>query len=108
MTVPRKSELFQDDLYPDTAGDVPSLTAEEWIGGKNAPPKMISLKDGYKPAKKLGGSKVMSKPISSAAKSAGGNTAGLQAEIDALKLSLKEKDDEIKQLKTRLAKYESE
>lgn len=47
MTVPRKSELFQDDLYPDTAGDVPSLTAEEWFAGRNAPPILISLRDGY-------------------------------------------------------------
>jgi coronin-1B/1C/6 len=107
MTVPRKSELFQDDLYPDTAGDLPSLTAEEWIEGKNAPPKMISLKEGYKPAKKLGGSRVVSKPIgSSTAKNSGGDITGLKAEIETLKLSLKEKDDEIKRLKTQLAKYE--
>ncbi|ESO01082.1 hypothetical protein HELRODRAFT_112879 [Helobdella robusta] len=42
MTVPRKSELFQDDLYPNTAGDIPALTAEEWISGKNAPPVLVS------------------------------------------------------------------
>lgn len=54
MTVPRKSELFQDDLYPDTLGDVPSLTAEEWVTGKNADPILISLKEGYKPTKKTG------------------------------------------------------
>ena len=47
MTVPRKSELFQDDLYPDTAGDVPALSADEWISGKNANPILISLKGGY-------------------------------------------------------------
>lgn len=28
--VPRKSELFQEDLYPDTQADVPALTADEW------------------------------------------------------------------------------
>lgn len=49
MTVPRKSELFQEDLYPDTLGDTPALTAEEWIEGKDAEPNLISLKDGYKP-----------------------------------------------------------
>lgn len=49
MTVPRKSELFQEDLYPDTLGDTAALTAEEWIGGRDAEPILISLKDGYKP-----------------------------------------------------------
>lgn len=52
FTVPRKSELFQDDLYPDTAGDVPALTAEEWIGGEDAEPLLISLKEGYQSTKK--------------------------------------------------------
>ncbi|KAF6768674.1 hypothetical protein AHF37_06268 [Paragonimus kellicotti] len=52
FTVPRKSELFQDDLYPDTIGDVPALTVEEWIGGKDADPILISLKDGYVPKTK--------------------------------------------------------
>ena len=49
MTVPRKSELFQEDLYPDTIGDTPALTADEWVGGRDAEPILISLKDGYKP-----------------------------------------------------------
>jgi len=110
MTVPRKSELFQDDLYPDTPGDAPALTAEEWIAGKNATPIYISLKDGYKPSKKLGGSKVVAKPIAStgAAASKATGDAALLTEIEALKITLKEKDEEIAQLKTRLAKYESE
>ena len=37
-----QSELFQDDLYPDTAGDVPALTADEWAQGKNADPILVS------------------------------------------------------------------
>ncbi|TPP60830.1 Coronin [Fasciola gigantica] len=49
FTVPRKSELFQDDLYPDTIGDTPALTAEEWMAGKNADPVLISLKEVYVP-----------------------------------------------------------
>lgn len=49
FTVPRKSELFQEDLYPDTLGDTASLNADEWIDGKDAEPILISLKDGYKP-----------------------------------------------------------
>lgn len=41
-----QSELFQDDLFPDTQGDEPSLTADEWLEGKDADPKLISLKPG--------------------------------------------------------------
>uniref|UniRef100_A0ABI8A3Z4 Coronin n=9 Tax=Boreoeutheria TaxID=1437010 RepID=A0ABI8A3Z4_FELCA len=51
MTVPRKSDLFQDDLYPDTAGPEAALEAEEWFEGKNADPVLISLKHGYIPGK---------------------------------------------------------
>ncbi|VDM51854.1 unnamed protein product [Angiostrongylus costaricensis] len=36
--VPRKSDLFQHDLYPDTRSTVPPLTAEEFMEGKNAVP----------------------------------------------------------------------
>ncbi|KAJ1524470.1 hypothetical protein ONE63_010966 [Megalurothrips usitatus] len=52
MTVPRKSELFQEDLYPDTAGDTAALSAEEWMDGKNAEPILVSLRDGYTSTKK--------------------------------------------------------
>lgn len=51
MTVPRKSDLFQEDLYPDTAGPDPSIDADEWFSGKNGEPILISLKDGFAPTK---------------------------------------------------------
>ncbi|KAL8198986.1 UNVERIFIED_CONTAM: Coronin-6 [Gekko kuhli] len=51
MTVPRKSDLFQDDLYPDTPGPEPALEADEWLSGKDAEPLLISLRDGYVPVK---------------------------------------------------------
>ncbi|KAJ8393921.1 hypothetical protein AAFF_G00054540 [Aldrovandia affinis] len=51
MTVPRKSDLFQDDLYPDTAGPDCALEAEEWFQGRNGDPILISLKHGYVPGK---------------------------------------------------------
>nr|XP_013807906.1 PREDICTED: coronin-1B-like [Apteryx mantelli mantelli] len=38
MTVPRKSDLFQDDLYPDTAGPEAAMEAEEWVAGQTAGP----------------------------------------------------------------------
>lgn len=44
MTVPRRSELFQEDLYPDTLSDESAVTAEEWIEGGDAEPILVSLK----------------------------------------------------------------
>ncbi|KAJ1168858.1 hypothetical protein NDU88_000771 [Pleurodeles waltl] len=51
MTVPRKSDLFQDDLYPDTAGPEPAMEADEWVAGKDADPILVSLREGYVPTK---------------------------------------------------------
>ncbi|XP_060118651.1 coronin-1B [Heteronotia binoei] len=51
MTVPRKSDLFQDDLYPDTAGPEAAMEAEEWVAGKTAAPILISLREAYVPTK---------------------------------------------------------
>ncbi|XP_029735516.1 coronin-1C-A isoform X2 [Aedes albopictus] len=47
MIVPRKSELFQEDLYPDTLADEASISAEDWISGSDADPQLVSLKGGY-------------------------------------------------------------
>ncbi|XP_072444036.1 coronin-1C isoform X1 [Chiloscyllium punctatum] len=51
MTVPRKSDLYQDDLYPDTPGPEAALEAEEWFEGQTKDPILVSLKDGYVPGK---------------------------------------------------------
>jgi hypothetical protein len=45
--VPRKSDMFQDDIFPDCFSGEPSLTAEEWFSGKNAEPKTRSLAPGF-------------------------------------------------------------
>ncbi|XP_055332723.1 coronin-1A-like isoform X2 [Paramacrobiotus metropolitanus] len=44
MIAPRKSGLFHEDLFPDTAGPTPALTTEEWLNGNDAKPVLISLK----------------------------------------------------------------
>ena len=47
--VPRRSENFQDDIYPPTFGLSPAMSPSEWFAGKEAiPPKisMASLFDG--------------------------------------------------------------
>jgi len=52
FNVPRKSDIFQDDLYPPTFSGEPSLSASEWFGGKNAEPKLVQLSPGYVAVKK--------------------------------------------------------
>lgn len=49
-----QSELFQEDLFPDTQGDEPSLSADEWLKGQDADPKKISLRpEGDKASSKI-------------------------------------------------------
>jgi len=45
--VPRKSDIFQEDLYPDTYAGEPSLTASEWKSGTDAEPKTRSMAPGF-------------------------------------------------------------
>ena len=43
--VPRKSELFQEDIYPDARSDQPALSASEWFSGKVVSgPTLISMR----------------------------------------------------------------
>ncbi|XP_070785777.1 coronin-2A [Enoplosus armatus] len=47
MIVPRKeSGIFQEDLYPMTAGNQAAMTAQEWLLGINRDPVLMSLKPG--------------------------------------------------------------
>uniref|UniRef100_A0A8D0GW63 Coronin n=1 Tax=Sphenodon punctatus TaxID=8508 RepID=A0A8D0GW63_SPHPU len=46
MIVPRRSESYQEDIYPMTAGAQPALTAQEWLSGVNKGPVFISLRPG--------------------------------------------------------------
>ncbi|KAG0083321.1 Coronin-like protein crn1 [Podila epicladia] len=47
FTVPRKSDSFQADLFPDCVGDEAALSADAWFGGETANPKLISLEKGF-------------------------------------------------------------
>jgi WD40 repeat protein len=52
FNVPRKSDIFQDDLYPPTFSGEPTLSSSEWFSGKNGEPKLIQLSPGYVSVKK--------------------------------------------------------
>jgi len=49
--VPRKSDVFQDDLYPPTFSGEPTVNAEQWASGKSGEPKLTQLKPGFEPPK---------------------------------------------------------
>jgi len=51
FAVPRKSDIFQDDLYPPTFSGEPTLDAEDWCSGSNGKPKLCSLAPGFVPPK---------------------------------------------------------
>ncbi|KAJ8388250.1 hypothetical protein AAFF_G00135110 [Aldrovandia affinis] len=48
MIVPRRSESYQEDIYPMTAGNQSALTAAQWFAGLDKDPVLISLKPGCK------------------------------------------------------------
>jgi len=89
FTVPRKGDIFQDDLYPPTFAGEPSLDGHEWLEGKNAPPKMTSLAPGF----------VAPKPK---------DTSFQTVQISEKTLSDKELRDENEKMKKRIAHLESE
>ncbi|CEP61652.1 coronin LALA0_S03e07734g [Lachancea lanzarotensis] len=51
--VPRKSDSFQDDIYPDAPSGVAALTSDEWASGKSVEGPLLfnlsSLYDGSEP-----------------------------------------------------------
>ncbi|XP_061616532.1 coronin-2B isoform X2 [Phyllopteryx taeniolatus] len=53
MIVPRRSDTYQEDIYPMTAGTEPALSATEWLSGIDREPVLMSLRDGYNRPNKL-------------------------------------------------------
>jgi len=43
--VPRKSDVFQADLFPDTYAGIPALTEDQWLSGDNKEAPKTSMKD---------------------------------------------------------------
>lgn len=103
--VPRKSDMFQDDLFPDTFGGEPSLTADQWVSGQNAEPKLVSLAPGFQaPARPAQEFTPQKQVIEEGPK----NENELRAEYEKLKnrvayleAELVKKDARIKELETK-------
>jgi len=45
--VPRKSDIFQDDIFPDCRSDEASISHEKWFAGENGHVKTKSLAGGF-------------------------------------------------------------
>ncbi|XP_012680106.1 coronin-1A [Clupea harengus] len=105
MTVPRKSDLFQEDLFPDTIGPEPSVEADDWFNGKDGQPILISLKDGYVASKPKEFKVIKSLLATTASTSphSQGDNSGLQA----LQAEMKEMKATIEELTKRVSELES-
>ncbi|NXN55042.1 CORO6 protein, partial [Rynchops niger] len=95
---PPQSDLFQDDLYPDTPGPEPALEADEWLSGKDAEPILISLRDGYVPVKNRE-LKVVKKNILDSKPPPGPRRSHSACEPDVSRPALEEVLEEIRALK---------
>jgi len=90
FTVPRKSDIFQDDLYPPTVSGEPSLESADWFAGKNGEPKLVTLSPGFIAPKSK-------------------DTAFKAVEVESPKASNpKELQDENDKLRKRVAQLEAE
>jgi len=124
FTVPRKSELFQDDLFPETASDQPAISADDFFDGKNAKPLTISLKDGVKSSNKAilqvqkksnvldkmpanRASQAVAAEVAAPALPPGFDPQGILDDMRKLKLIVKAHERRIKTLEERLSQYES-
>ncbi|KND02664.1 uncharacterized protein SPPG_01749 [Spizellomyces punctatus DAOM BR117] len=106
--VPRKSDAFQTDLYPETIGPEPALTVDEFFAGKTAQPKLISLETGFTaaPAKEF----VTTAPVVEAGAEKLPSTEKeyqdayhtLRKDNDDLKNQLSQRDARIRQLEAQL------
>jgi len=90
FTVPRKSDMFQKDLFPDAYAGVPALSASEWLGGQNKDAPKMSLN----PKDRQGGAAV--KEVAFKAKK---SPADLQRELDAANKRIAELEAQVAKLK---------
>jgi len=97
--VPRKSTMFQEDIFPPTREDRAYLSAERWFAGENPSLSKFSLKDGYVPPARSEMAAVESaSPVAEADKPPEGEKALLKA--------WHAQKEEIKLLKAQLASAE--
>jgi len=85
--VPRKSDIFQADLYPDAYAGVSAMESADWLGGTNKPPVRLAM------APQKGG---------------GSNQPARTASALVVKKSAAEYEEEIRVLHEQIAKLTAE
>jgi len=101
FTVPRKSDIFQDDLYPPTFSGEPSLTADAWAKGSDAEPKMCSLGPNFvarKPAEASFKAVEVASSKTVSPKELEAEVEKLRNRVSYLEVELTKKDARIKEL----------
>ncbi|RYH24690.1 hypothetical protein EON65_16560 [archaeon] len=85
--VPRKSDGFQEDIFPDTFSGEPSHTADDWVSGSDQPPQLTKLN----PA--AGATSPSSRTASRIASFR--SASSLQTELDKAQARIKELEDRL-------------
>jgi coronin-1B/1C/6 len=68
-TVPRKSDAFQDDIFPDCSSSTPAHSSDEWLAGSSKLPKTMSLNPAFASRNgNTGGAKMKLKTVASVSK----------------------------------------
>jgi len=105
--VPRKSDLFQSDLYPDTYAGVPSMTAADWTSGENKPiikrsmkPGSVVPSGGAAAESKFNTGSSSSSSSSSDSSSSGPSASAGDAALQSALARIKELESELAKLKT--------
>ena len=86
--VPRKSEQFAEDIYPDTYAGVPMMESSDYLAGSNKDPATRSMRPDAQVDNSV---KVTMKSVKSAAQ--------LEKELDAAHLRIKELEELVAKLK---------
>eukprot|EP00039_Didymoeca_costata_P017985 m.331632 g.331632 ORF g.331632 m.331632 type:complete len:468 (+) comp16770_c0_seq1:2765-4168(+) len=104
FNVPRKSSQFQEDIFPPTREPVSTVTADEWMGGKNGEIRLISMKDGSK--KGSAAPSMAASGSGSAAAGSSSGSSGAPTDVASLTKAYHDHVAEIKELKAKLGKME--
>jgi len=100
--VPRKSELFAEDIYPPARGDEPNITKEKWFAGENATPKLVNLEGGFVATTKTVGSFTQqAETKEEAPKDLKAAYEELKHRVAALEAELEKKDALIRELQSK-------
>lgn len=101
FTVPRKSDIFQPDLFPDCFSGEPALTSEQWIAGENAEPKTGSLEKGFVKKENISFNPVQQEEKQMSEKELKDDYEKLKNRVAYLEAELVKRDAKLKELESK-------